>query len=264
MANKLTIDYLTVATTANAGDFGDLRTQATDHQGSRQMGGYNGLLIGAYAGGYKGTGNSGSGITDEIEYVTMGTLGNTSAWGELTNGAYQSGAMSNTLRGVCMGRAYQTDNDRIDYITWANQGDAVDFGNATDDIMEISPHGAESTTRGVMLGGRLGYPTYNFIETMEYITFASTGNATIFGDHITYGEQQSYGSGRGPEGNYWASGMSNGTRGEFWGGVVPDDSYPHRVSTTGIQYITIASTGNSTDAGNLTEARHHMHTGQGT
>lgn len=260
MANKTTIDYITVASTGNAGDFGDLRTQASNKMGTRNLGGYNGLLIGAYAGGYQGT----TGISDEIEYVTMGTLGNTSAWGELTNGAYMNGGLSNTLRGVSMGRAYQTDNDRIDYITWANQGDAVDFGNATDDIMEISAHGAASTTRGVMLGGRLGWPSYNFIETMEYITFASTGNATTFGDHYTYGLQQSYGSGRGPEGNYQSSGMSNGTRGEFWGGVVPDDSYPHRVSTTGIQYITIASTGNSTDAGNLTEARHHQATGQGT
>ena len=262
MANKLTIDYITVASTGNAGDFGDLRTQASNLMGSRNLGGYNGLLIGAYAGGYQGT----TGISDEIEYVTMASLGNSAAWGELTNGGYQCGGLSNTLRGVRMGAMYQSDNDRIDYITWANQGNAQDFGNCLNtNTGEISTHGCESTTRGVLMGGRLGSSNnYNFIETMEYITFSSNGNAQEFGDHYTYGLQQSYGSGRGPEGNYQGAGMSDGTRGEFWGGVVPDDSYPHRISTTGIQYITIASTGNSTDAGNLTEARHHMHTGQGT
>jgi len=66
---------------------------------------------------------------------------------------------------------------------------------------------------------------------MDYITIASTGNATDFGNLL--------GLTRG------VSGCSNGTRGTLCGGL----------SSSVIQYITIASTGNSTNFGNLSVAR---------
>ena len=66
---------------------------------------------------------------------------------------------------------------------------------------------------------------------MDYITIASTGNASDFGN-LTNSPR-------------YISGTSNGVRGVFGGG---------KVSSTRqdvIQYITIASTGNATDFGNL-------------
>ena len=67
-------------------------------------------------------------------------------------------------------------------------------------------------------------------NTMEYITVASTGNSTDFGNLAT--------------GRDAASGTSDGTTGEFSGGN--DGS-----TTDEIDIITIASTGNGTDVGNL-------------
>ena len=42
------------------------------------------------------------------------------------------------------------------------------------------------------------------------------------------------------------------------------DTIQARVSTDGIQYITIASAGNATDAGNLVDEIHCMQSGSGT
>ena len=67
---------------------------------------------------------------------------------------------------------------------------------------------------------------------MDYVTIASTGNATDFGDATIAVK------GRGP--------ASNGTRGVFAGGV---DGSNYNV----MDYITIANTGNATDFGDLLE-----------
>jgi hypothetical protein len=69
------------------------------------------------------------------------------------------------------------------------------------------------------------------INVIDYITIASTGNATDFGDLI---EVES--------GN---SACASLTRGLFAGGG----------SSNIIQYVTIASVGNATDFGDLTAAR---------
>jgi hypothetical protein len=73
-----------------------------------------------------------------------------------------------------------------------------------------------------------------FVNTMDYITIASTGNATDFGD-LTVGR-------------YNLSGCSgNGYRGVFGGG----DGSGGRTDDQVMDYITIASTGNATDFGDL-------------
>ena len=73
---------------------------------------------------------------------------------------------------------------------------------------------------------------------MEYITIASTGNATDFGDLTGT--------------NYDLAGCSNGVRGLFAGGRHDDASAD---GSNVIQYITIATTGNATDFGDLTVIR---------
>ncbi len=79
-----------------------------------------------------------------------------------------------------------------------------------------------------MFGG--GNPTTN---TMDYITIASTGDASDFGDLVQ--------SRREPMGS------SNTTRGVYHGGKTPTKSDT-------CDYITIASTGNAADFGDLTRA----------
>jgi hypothetical protein len=74
-------------------------------------------------------------------------------------------------------------------------------------------------------------------NVIEYITIASTGNSTDFGD-LTVGR-------------YGLSGTSNATRGIFGGG---DTGSLSNI----IDYVTIASTGNATDFGDLTIARYAL------
>ena len=59
---------------------------------------------------------------------------------------------------------------------------------------------------------------------LDFVTIASTGDATDFGDL--------------DNGRRYVRGLANQTRGVFAGGVAPGP-------TTVIQYITIASTGNA-------------------
>ena len=118
----------------------------------------------------------------------------------------------------------------IDYVNaTAASGNSVDFGDLS--AVRISLMSVSATGRMVFLGGN---PSY--VNVMEYITPASTGNVTDFGDMLV-----------GSAGN--GHQMSNGIRG-VWAG-------PGRTAVNGgsyndeIEYITIASTGNGTDFGNL-------------
>ena len=263
MGRKTTIDYLTIASTSNASDFGDLRTQT--HMGAANVGASNSNTYGLYLGGYKGTSG---GQTTDMEYVTMASTGNTQFWGSLTVQGYQTGGLSHANRGIRFGGIYATwqggsyvDNNKIGYWSFASTGNASDFGNLVENSNSMSPIGVVSSSRGVMAGGQRD--NYDYVEHMQYVTIASTGNSTDHGDLVTYGMQNQWGNWWGPDGIYWPSGVSDGPRGEFWGGVVPDDSYPSRVSIDAVQYITIASTGNATDAGNLQDEIHAMACGTG-
>ena len=89
--------------------------------------------------------------------------------------------------------------------------------------------GCSSGTRGVTAGGNLGED-----ERIEYITIASAGNSTDFGDLTSVAEDSS-------------GGTSNKIRGVFAKGGTPSRS-------TAIDYITIATTGNAADFGDRTVA----------
>jgi hypothetical protein len=79
-----------------------------------------------------------------------------------------------------------------------------------------------SSTRALHGGGS------GDINNIGYVTIASTGNATDFGD-LTVGRTR-------------IDGTSSSTRGVFAGGY----------SSGVIDYVTIASTGNATDFGDMT------------
>ena len=86
--------------------------------------------------------------------------------------------------------------------------------------------------RGVFGGG------YNptFTNRIEYITIATLGNSSDFGD-LT-GERK------------FIAGASDSTRGLFMGGNNPSNN-----AQDTIDYVTISSTGNAFDFGNLTTSR---------
>ena len=110
----------------------------------------------------------------------------------------------------------------------ATVGSNFDFGNLTEVRGYVS--GASSRTRAVFAGGGIGSP--NLYDTIDYVTFAS------FGDAIAFGELAN-------SDRWHGAGASNETRGLFVGG-----ENPTRVNE--MDYITIASTGDAKDFGDLT------------
>ena len=94
---------------------------------------------------------------------------------------------------------------------------------------------AASSTRGIFAGGYDGPSPANGVNTMEFITIASTGDAVDFGDLFT--------------GRYSGGGASSETRAVFAGGA-DGPATPGDMKDV-MDYVTISSKGNAIDFGNL-------------
>tara|TARA_R100001015_G_C4634870_1_gene202438 strand:- start:297 stop:1355 length:1059 start_codon:yes stop_codon:yes gene_type:complete len=218
-----TISYISILSTGNTTNFGDLSVARYGH--SAFASGTRGVFVG---------GDEGGTIINKMEYVTIATTGDTTDFGDLSVARWLFTATSNSTRGLSFGGTIATGTgytDVIDYVTIASTGNATDFGDLSGAVNNKGS--VSSSTRGV-IGGGYQYAV-GVIDVIEYVTIASTGNATDFGD-LTSAQRQF------AEGN-----ISSGTRGIYAGGATGNV----------IQYITIASTGNATDFGDLTVDRNY-------
>ena len=275
-----TMNFVEIATTGNASDFGDI-SQTVRAAGNGTM---SNSIRALNCGGAR------SGDNENIDEIIFTTSGTTGLFGDLTiidgSNTWGSGVCSNSTRGIIIGggsnnqkssqqkieltsrgngtifgdlyadrgapnngnrilyatgfssstvghiTSYSTsapDGDTIIFYTFSSLGNAQDFGEAT--IPKRMRTTCTNNTRGIIAGG--GFPTV--VDTIEFVTMASKGNGTDFGN-LT--------SSRGGLG-----GCSNSTRGIFGGGFT-DDSLGGSNNT--IDYITISTTGNATDFGDLT------------
>ena len=219
------IDFVTIATTSNATDFGDLSAAKTN------VGSHSSQTRGVIAGGYIPSPTNTN--INVIEFVTIATTGDASDFGDLTVARRGIAGMGSPTRGVYAGGVGSpTIINTIDFVTIATTGNATDFG----DMTQASRHdcgGCSSGTRGVIAGGRAP----GNINTIQFLTIASAGNASDFGD-LT-------------ETMAVPSSLSNSIRGVFSGSYSPDSNT--------INFVTIASTGNASDFGD----NEHSTTGAG-
>ena len=220
-----TMGYITIATTGNTTDFGDL---VADRLGAAAMAS---STRGIFAGGADAPSDN---DTTVIQYVTISSQGGSSNFGDLQQvRAYVSGA-SNNIRGLVFGGAIipspYTAINSIEYITIATTGDASDFGNLT--AANYITSACASSTRAVRAGGSPAP-----VNIIDYVTIATTGDAVDFGNYLS----PITGS----------AGVSSPTRGVF--GPCNNGSSPTITNTIG--YITIATTGNALDFGDATVAR---------
>ena len=217
------IDYITIATTSNALDFGDL---SIGHGYTASCSNNTRGLTGG------GRGGSPTARLAQIDYNTIATLGNGQDFGDLTQSRMGLGAVASSTRAVFTGgngspADPSTVYNNIDYVEFATTGNATDFGDMTD---EHTYHGScSSSTRGIIYGGDTSYGPTVLTNIIEYVTIASTGNGTDFGDVRDDGSH--------------AHGTSNSIRGVFAGGT-----NPYRNS---IDFITISTIGNGVDWGDL-------------
>ena len=175
------IQFITIASLGDTADFGDI--VANSGNGIYGAGSCSSSTRGITFGGGTGPSN-----VDEINHITIGTLGNSVDFGDLSAGRNYCQGVSSSTRGVVGGgdNSSGSDVNIIEFITIASTGNATDFG----DLLSAGAHpgssGASNKIRGVFVGGGQ-YPTYD--NTMEFITIATTGNALDFGDISTSGEK---------------------------------------------------------------------------
>jgi len=219
------IEYINVDTTGNSVDWGsDLVT------GKRRCSGFGSRARGFILGGQTPT------VQTTIDYITFSTTGTTTAWGANLNngGSMDNMGFADSTRGITKaGYTSPGPTGVMDYVTMASAGTVGDFGDL---IANGDAGGAcANPTRGVMGGG---YAPAND-NTMTYVIISTLGNAADFGD-LTVGR-------------YSVACCSNAVRGVWGGGTrrSPDASS----NLNFMDYATLASLGNATDFGDLSEGR---------
>ena len=211
------LDFVTIATTGNATSFG---TSSNSNNGGTCM---SSETRAVYTLGQAG---------NVMEYVTIASTGNTIDFGDqgIDDNLGKPAGLASPTRGIVSGgygpSPYPQSNT-IEYITIATTGNGQDFGDLT--FGHSGHFGVSSTTRGVFAKGyTFPSPATTYYNTIEFITIASTGNATDFGD-ATNSVTQGYSH-------------ASHTRGVFAAGTAASD-----INT--IDYVTIATTGNALDFG---------------
>ena len=164
------IDYITISSTGDATDFGDLTT--TKSYPAATSNGANDRAV------WHGKGNAG---TNVIDYITISSTGDANDFGDMTVARDYLMATSNTTnnRGVFAGGNTTVKIDVMDYITISSLGDATDFGDLTGIRHTGGPASNGTNDRGTFGGGSGSSGATNVID---YITISTPGNATDFGD----------------------------------------------------------------------------------
>ena len=220
---KSDIEFLNATTLGNSSIFGDLSESVRNKAGGSSS------TRGIFS---SGASPNSSSNTDVIEYVTIQSAGDSIDFGNSTAARRNPGGASNSTRFLTAGGYVSSASNIIDYVEINTLGNALDFGDLR--ISKYYPAGIPSPIRAVFAGGT----TPGNTETMSFVKFASKGNGVNFGELSSGG------------GNYQSGGASNGVRGVLAGVYNPSATF---IST--IEYLTIASEGNTTHFGNLTVGR---------
>jgi len=210
------IDYFDMTTAANAADFGN-----TTAGRAAKPGILSDKTYGVLAGGYDNI----------IDYVTIATPSNATDFGDQNPGrGYGLAPMSDGTYGVWAGgNLSSVQVQHIDYVTIASPGNATDFGDLLTAVDYAS--GWSDGTYGYTSGNG-GSTSYTQIQ---YITIASPGNAT-------YG------------GNLSAASRYGAAASDATYAVVAHGQTSSSIFNT-IDYMTMSTTANGTDFGDLTVAR---------
>ena len=205
------IDFVTIASTGDATDFGDLENKAYNVSGMSTR------TRGVAACGQKGPSFA---AVNTIEFITIASTGNANDFGDLSTVRVLVAGAASSTRGLFAG-GHDTTNV-IDYITISSTGDALDFGDLQSGAARKGMLSCSNSTRAVFAGGE----TPSNSNIIDFVTIATLGDGQNFGD-LTFLTNTS-------------SGTSSPTRGIFAGG-----------SADTIDKVEILTTGDAVDFGNL-------------
>ena len=169
---------------------------------------------------------------NSLERVEIATTGNAVDFGDLTEVKSNASATGNSTRAVVFGGETPSVSSKIDFFVFSSGGGANDFGDMVEARRGASSNASGNEIRGITAGGNPG-SSPNTSDLIEFVTLATTGDATSFGDLLS-------------KDTYLAA-LASPTR-IIWGGGVPR-------YTKEIQFATIATLGNTTKFGELTQAR---------
>ena len=158
------MDYVTIAQTGNAVDFGDVATAGTFHGTSASP--TRGIIAGAFV----------PSATNVIQFITFMTTGDAQDFGDLAAAKGGARGCSNATRAVHKG-----DGNSMEFITIATLGNATDFGDLSTQE-QGDANTCSSSVRGVFPGRSDPAGGSYAKNNIEFITFATTGNALDFGD----------------------------------------------------------------------------------
>ena len=234
------IEVVSISTTGNATDFGDLTQTAS---GSSAAASTTRALRGG--GRISSTGNNANDGTTTVDYVTIASNGNATDFGDMHSERRDAAGSSNKTRAI-FGGGYNDYSGSpqvinvIQYFTISTTGNFTDFGDLIGSGNSFLA-ACSSSVRTIFMGGYAYNGTKNNI--IQYVTTATTGNAADFGDLSTV--------------RYDLAACSSATRGVSIGGIF--DASPEIM-----EYVTIASTGNATDFGDIAETKEHAGTSSST
>ena len=233
------IEYMNLNSSGSQRDFGDLKGGA--YAPSVTSSSTRALIAGGYIS---------PAVITNIDYVTLSSSGmNALDFGDLTIQRRDFSGCSNNTRSI-FGGGTTTGSTSIttsmEYMTSASLGSVASFG----DLLSTGRGNAScsSPTRGIFFGGYQAFttPVSTYTNAINYITIATTGTTTDFGDLVI--------DNNGKKGGHAA--FSNSTRGVVGGGAAYF-SPAYTVYNT-IEYITIATTGNAQDFGDLIQGRNYL------
>ena len=228
---SVNMDLIEIATTGDATDFGDLTLRRSP------------TAVGSATRGVAAGGADPS-LISKIDFTTISSLGGANDFGDLQESRRSMSSMGNQTRGLVRGGVISdpaTLTNTIESVTIASVGDSSDFGDAS--VQQRSTGSTANSTRGLTVGG---FDNINSSATapdkiINFLNIQSFGEEQKFGDLFT--------------GGYGISACSSNTRAVFAGGAVYVPSPGSYTESNQIQFVTIATQGNTTDFGDLTEAK---------
>ena len=210
------MEYVTISSSGGANDFGDHHRGVTNGNG-QCANGTRGLLAGGYLAPTP---------YNTIDFITIATTGSTSDYGEIDDGSTGGySPMASSTRAV-----FARGEQNLNYINFTSGGKTQIFGDMRGDSRTGHIASCSNSTRGIMAGGEAP----SRVNTITFITIATLGNPTDFGDLLAGRNDQ--------------DSAASQTRGFIVGGSNP-------AKTNTIEFITFSSTGNAQDFGDLTQAR---------
>ena len=269
------VDVVTLSSTGNAADFGDLSTARLDLPAGVASS-TRGVCMGGQSPSY----------TNVIDSMQLSSAGNAADFGDSQqDGGYRS-AHSNNIRGISFS-VYTPSvsspymSNVIEFVTMSNVGNATDFGDLSETRMANSGFG--NNINAFSAAGSTNNSLSGDSDRIDKVVIATTGNSTDYADLSTAScASAGFGStnrgcvaggrisGSSRNANITQNDLTSGATGSDFGdlsatrrdlsgadnnvrGVTMGGNAPGQLNT--IEFIQIDSGGNAQDFGDLTVAR---------